>query len=474
MLALGRHFPLYRLFYSLPYCSRIRCPIKFLHLSGTAFSFLFAFGMASFFQRLRKVSGRDNSGDDTPPIPSIRRAWIASGSVAVALMLVFAIASSSVAGNKQDLIAHWTELGFGAFSEPRLALMSGALKRAALTFGLAGVVFLGAVWLGKRPWFSGALAVCLLVVVPLDLVNVGRRYVHVQDVDSRYRANPVAQAMRASAGGERDMPLGRLSYHLSPTSGRSWLYSHFVCNGVKMLQPVQEFRFDDRYKAFFRTLQSDIVRLWQLTNCEYAVGPVKMFQGLVSSPAFDVMMYFDVQGGRIVPTGQRPSSHVLLRFKHALPRAAVFHRWRSLGDEDVLRALADKKRNVAAELLTASGGERTDSTQITSPVEFLEYGRQKVALRVSLPEEGILVLNDKYDSAWTVRVDGEKSELLRCNYIMRGVRVPAGEHSVVFSYRPYLAHFVLAVVAFLSLVLWVGGTVFLVFRRSRTGGERGN
>ena len=44
----------------------------------------------------------------------------------------------------------------------------------------------------------------------------------------------------------------------------------------------------------------------------------------------------------------------------------------------------------------------------------------------------VLLLNDKYDPLWTVTVDGKPAPLLHCNYLMRGVQVPAGAHTVEF------------------------------------------
>jgi uncharacterized membrane protein YfhO len=47
----------------------------------------------------------------------------------------------------------------------------------------------------------------------------------------------------------------------------------------------------------------------------------------------------------------------------------------------------------------------------------------------------VLLLNDRYDANWRVRVDGQPAELLRCNFIMRGVYLTAGSHTVEFQFR---------------------------------------
>ena len=46
------------------------------------------------------------------------------------------------------------------------------------------------------------------------------------------------------------------------------------------------------------------------------------------------------------------------------------------------------------------------------------------------------MLTDKYDGDWDVTVDGQPATLLRCNFLMRGVQVPAGQHAVEFRFQP--------------------------------------
>jgi uncharacterized membrane protein YfhO len=47
-----------------------------------------------------------------------------------------------------------------------------------------------------------------------------------------------------------------------------------------------------------------------------------------------------------------------------------------------------------------------------------------------------LVLTDNYFPGWNVTVDGRGAEVHRVNYLLRGVRLPPGRHSVVFTYEP--------------------------------------
>jgi hypothetical protein len=59
-----------------------------------------------------------------------------------------------------------------------------------------------------------------------------------------------------------------------------------------------------------------------------------------------------------------------------------------------------------------------------------------VGIKVDTPRTAAVVLNDSWDQGWKVWVDGVERPVLRVNYAFRGVVVPAGQHQVVFQYRP--------------------------------------
>src|SRR5262249_35761775 len=49
---------------------------------------------------------------------------------------------------------------------------------------------------------------------------------------------------------------------------------------------------------------------------------------------------------------------------------------------------------------------------------------------------GILVLTDLWYPGWSAELDGHPVEILRADGCVRAVAVPAGEHHVIFRYRP--------------------------------------
>jgi hypothetical protein len=64
---------------------------------------------------------------------------------------------------------------------------------------------------------------------------------------------------------------------------------------------------------------------------------------------------------------------------------------------------------------------------------------ERVVVETTSEGRGLLVLNDTYAAGWAARVDGHPSAILPANYLVRGVWVEGGRHTVEFSYRtPWL------------------------------------
>jgi hypothetical protein len=78
----------------------------------------------------------------------------------------------------------------------------------------------------------------------------------------------------------------------------------------------------------------------------------------------------------------------------------------------------------------ASGFFRKDAAAIVS------YRPERVEIATDSPRDGFLVLSDTYRPGWSATVDGNESPVLRAQTAFRAVRVSAGKHTVVFSYRP--------------------------------------
>lgn len=133
-------------------------------------------------------------------------------------------------------------------------------------------------------------------------------------------------------------------------------------------------------------------------------------------------------GLRLVHAG----SSVVYERESALPRI----RWAS---EAVV--LADPQRRVARIM---SGGLEPDEVVLDAPapvgapgpadVEVLTDGFDEISVRVDAAGGGYLVVADALQNGWRARLDGRPVEVLAADHGVVAVAVPAGTHTVTWSY----------------------------------------
>jgi hypothetical protein len=68
------------------------------------------------------------------------------------------------------------------------------------------------------------------------------------------------------------------------------------------------------------------------------------------------------------------------------------------------------------------------------------------------PSPSFLVLSDANYPGWKVSVDGRPAHIFQTNFVLRGVAVPSGEHTIRFKFRPK-SFYCGATISFLSVVL---------------------
>lgn len=447
LLSFGRYFPLYRLFYELPVVSKIRCPVKFIHLTEVSLCMLAGFGLFLFLGGLGKKTATER-----PTLMRVLRGFpvilISLGATVLAMIPV-------VLFSRYTLIAHWERLGMAGSADVMRGNMIGALIHGSLVLLGAGVFIWFIAYRASASTARRMTPLALLTLIAIDLAVTNRKFIHVRDMRPWYRPNPIVDAIKT-----RPEP-GRLSYLLSPSpSIFEWPYGNLYHHEIDVLQPRKSLGYMPKEdQTYFKTLSPNVFRFCQLTNTRYIMGSAQNFAPYLQFPQIEALFYFTMTPDKIIEqidSGMGP--FVLLELKNALPRAAVYHAWEAMEPGQALNLLASDTFDASTKLLVSPSAPDAPSIVegTTTPVDITSYAPGRVELKTTLTEAGILLLNDKYDPGWNARVNGESAEILRCNYLMRGVHLPPGEHTILFTFRPHRISFMIWAGAGVLLLLWTG------------------
>jgi uncharacterized membrane protein YfhO len=82
-----------------------------------------------------------------------------------------------------------------------------------------------------------------------------------------------------------------------------------------------------------------------------------------------------------------------------------------------------------------------------------------VTVKTKSAQPSILILSANHFPGWRAYVDGNFVTNLRVDYNLRGVVLPAGEHTVEFIYRPksVLIGAVISLLTLIGLLIWWSG-----------------
>jgi hypothetical protein len=511
LLSFGRFAPFYRIVYALPYSSSVRNPAKLLHIVTLSILMCFAVGIHGLYRRYLTVSStKGNNWSERLRSwwrePGFDRNWILG---CVALIFLSIIGWLIYATSRSTLVAYLQIVGFhdeataNSIASFSIRQVGWFILVLAVSTGALMLVLSGALAVKRTPW--GLMLLGAVIVADLTLAD--RPWIFYWDWKDKYASNLVIDRLRQEPYQHREATLPiqlmtafQLRPELQQVEGlfyelhyEQWLQHQYPLFNIQSLDIVQMSRKPADLDSFDRAMSPVsgetlwlLGRHWQLTNTRYILGSV-FWEKNVLNQAIDPLHRFHVVGefaiglkpDRTRFTGTEdltavPSTngnYAMYEFEGALPRAKLYANWQvDTNNEAVLKQLTapsfDPEKLVLLSDPPAGNPLTTLTNQNTGSVEFASYAPKHIVLKAKAETPSILLLNDKYDSNWQVRVDGKREPLLHANYLMRGVYLQPGDHTVAFDFKPSI------VPLFVSLAAIAGNLVLAVYvvlskRRSR-------
>ena len=70
-------------------------------------------------------------------------------------------------------------------------------------------------------------------------------------------------------------------------------------------------------------------------------------------------------------------------------------------------------------------------------IKVIKYEPNHIVYKSENPKDGFAVFSEiYYPHGWKATIDGKDAEIIRVNYMLRGIEIPAGNHTIVFKFDP--------------------------------------
>jgi len=106
----------------------------------------------------------------------------------------------------------------------------------------------------------------------------------------------------------------------------------------------------------------------------------------------------------------------------------------------------------------------------TASITLTSYAANELQYKSSSPKEQLAVFSEiYYPKGWNAYVDGKLTDHFRADYVLRAMRVPAGNHNIVFKFEPetYKSGETIAGISSLLLYLFLGIGIFLELKKKK-------
>lgn len=451
-MALGGNTPLYYLYYTLlPGLNRFRAPDLVYFVAAFSTVVMAALTLERLAElraasNARRAGAKDESGLQ-------RVLWV--GLAVVAAALLGAMMGGAVTPGEPSRAAGWM----------RFALSAGGVT-AALWAWTAGKMS------------SLAAAVLLALLTAADLWIIDRRFFHTTaGPEEAFAADDVVSFLNSRPGPHRVW-----AFSVPGAGLQTWGRGGSKGGDYPMLYGVEQVAGEhpnplQRWVEYIGAGQQEITDFHNFLGPQDSLGVVQTPNGgqaIVFAPRPGLMEAANVR----YVVSMAPLAHPALREVHrgsaivyentaALPRAYLVPEVRKLPADRVLPTMLAGGWNPAQTAFVATDAQVSLAAgPLTGGARVTAHEPDLVVVQASPSRPALLVLADNDYEGWRATVDGRETPIVRTNHTFRGVVVPAGSHTVEFTFRPAALYtgFSLYLAGFALLALYA---VFLLVANRR-------
>ncbi len=436
-LSWGKNFEAFNsfVFNFLPYYNKFRAPAMILVVPQLLFPLLSALALQRLF------FGTDDRIQQWKALK--KAAYITGGLLLIAALLY--VSFDYRGPNDESLLQYFQQaMGgtdaaqevYASLKADRKEMFGGDLLRSIVLIALAAGIL--AMFIKERIKFN--LAIGALIVLNLfDLVGVGKRYLNEDNFvasdqyEQAFTPTPADLQIKGDTGYYRVLNLTQDVFNDALTS-----YHHRSVGGY---HPAKLSIVEDLLSFQLRKQPMNVAVL-NMLNTKYVIAPVQNGQP-------QVQVNSDALGAAwFVKTVQFQNN------------------W--LG---VMNALNNFNPKETAVLEAGSRAlVQQPGTDSAASIRLIRHENEEMLYQSNAAANGFAVFSEiYYDRGWKAFIDSKEVPIIRTNYVLRGLRVPAGQHEIRFVFHPasYYTGESVSLIANIIILLFLAFAAFKVYRERK-------
>ena len=418
-ISYGRHFSiLYDLMFNyFPYFNKFRVPVLILHLMPLTLGILGAIGLTA----LKEV----NILESIKLKKGLAIALFTIGGILIIGLIAQETIYSALSGfmfqRKDDIAQLQQQYGSQASRvlEQLKKMRFDLLWEDFVKFAIIAGISIGTILFYLRKKFSfTVLTLGLVVITAIDLIIIDVKFINPKPntiVNEYFRPDATTKFLLSDTTIYRIYPVG------GSFQDNTWMYHNI--NSVGGYSPAKLRIYQEMIDSIglYPPRLPLNIKMLNMLNVKYIISPGQL-------PDFDMPVVNTDQSKQIV-TYQNPN---------VLPRAYFVDTAIVVSSKSETFTVLNSRNWDPVKIAVLN---KVPSQQImrsdSNDVKILKYWSQEIILKSYCNNQSLLILSDTYYPAgWSAEIDGKETEIYQTNYVVRSVVVPAGEHTIKFSYSP--------------------------------------
>lgn len=459
MLSWGKHFSAfnYFLFDNLPGYNKFRTPNMTMVITAFTFCILAIWGLHEIFtEKINKLKLFDVLKKSVIIVAGITLLFGLGGSMFLSFkgendnklktQMVQMTGGNEQVGNKV----------FNALVDDRPGLAMHDGLRSLLFILLAAAALLLYI---KNKLSAQRAMIALGILACVDLISIGMRYLNAENYVSidEYEAQFLPRPVDSQVMQDKDPYYRVFDLSTDPYNDAMGAYHHKLVGGY---HPAKMETFQDLIDMQLQPGQKLNAEVLNMLNTRYLI-----FNGQQNKPTAQPNPNACGNAwfvGQVKVVDNADQEMLALNAKNLGDTAKVENPFRAK-DLAVVQKKYWKEANT------------TFSKDSNSKILLTKYGLNDLAFTSSNKQAGFAVFSDiYYPLGWKAFIDGKESEIVKTNYLLRGLMIPAGDHKIEFKFHPdtYFKWNKYSLISSILILLILAGGIGLGIKQELQGNKQ--